>query len=1058
MTLSRFVPHTIGARLVLAIGLAGVVVVGGISYVTFRASRDALVAQVDAEGYREVQTAANALDEAINRLSYVPRMLAAYQAGVGREPEASLEFMLRNLLRRISSREVFGAYIAFDAKHWYDPQSMVWIDRTSWPVLRRPDYDFHDPKQDWYNGPKHTHQLYVTEPYFDEGGSNITMVSLTMPVTVNGQFLGVSGVDVPLTEIAELVKSVHEHVAGQNRGAAAGGYVYLASREGRLMVHPDAALTVRDDFAGVMLNTLPRGAEIMREKEGTARYATRGGGRILYWAVAPVTGWKVVLDLPATAVLAPLHALELRTGLIGGGGLLALLIFAGLIARRATRPIVKLERAAKTLAAGSFNVAELDALVARSDESGRLARAFQSMARDIQSREERLAEWNQNLEKTVAHRTAALAAAEAESRKLALVASRTHNGVMITGRDGTIEWVNDGFTRLTGYSAAEAIGRRPDQLIMGPNPSEETVKVTSAARREKRGFQFEILTYHKDGHLVWVLADGQPVFDEQGELINYMVVQVDITNRKKAEEELRTAREAAEEANRTKSAFLANMSHELRTPMNAIIGYSEMLVEEAEDLGQDSFVPDLKKIHAAGKHLLGLINDVLDLSKIEAGKMTLYLEDFAVPAMVAEVAATIQPLIEKNGNELAVECPADLPPMRADVTKVRQMLFNLLSNAAKFTERGRITLTVAATGPEDAGTVEFHVADTGIGMTPEQLQKLFQAFVQADASTTRKYGGTGLGLAISRKFCVMMGGDITVASEPGKGTTFTATIPRRVREEGGGTRTPFPAAAPPLVAPVAGAKESSGPLILVVDDDPAVLDLLSRDLTREGYRVRTAANGRDALALARELKPRLITLDVMMPSMDGWSVLAALKADGGTHHIPVVMVSIVDDKQLGFALGAADYLTKPVDRDRLASILGRLAPQADARLAMVVDDLADNREMLRHALESEGWEVVEAGDGRAGLALFGERRPALILLDLMMPVMDGFEFLRDLRARDDGRGVPVVVVTAKELSPEERDRLRAGVENIIQKGTVGHDELMQEIRSKIAAAKTAATP
>ncbi|HWA87902.1 MAG TPA: response regulator [Opitutus sp.] len=1057
MSLSRFVPHTIGARLVLAIGLAGAVVVGGISFVTFRASRDALVAQVDAEGFREVQTEANALDEAINRLSYVPRMLAAYQAGVGREPEPSLQFMLRNLLRRISSREVFGAYIAFDAKHWYDPQSMVWIDRTSWPVLRRPDYDFHDAKQDWYNGPKRTRRFYVTEPYFDEGGSNITMVSLTMPVVGSGEFIGVSGVDVPLPEIGQLVNSIHQRVARQHHGAAADGTIYLASRAGRLMVHPDASLTVRDDFAGVMLSTLPRGARIMGEKEGTARYAARGGERILYWSVAPVTGWRVVLDLPATVVLAPIHALELRTGLIGGGGLLALLVFAGLIARRATRPIVKLERAAKVLASGSFDVAELDALVERSDESGRLARAFRSMAREIQSREERLAEWNQNLEKTVAQRTAALATAEAESRKLALVASRTHNGVMITGRDGTIEWINEGFTRITGYTAAEAMGKRPDKLIMGPNPSEETVAMTSVARREGRGFQFEILTYHKDGHLVWVLADGQPVFDENGDVSNYIVVQVDITNRKKSEEELRTAREAAEEASRTKSAFLANMSHELRTPMNAIIGYSEMLTEEAEDLGQDSFVPDLKKIHAAGKHLLGLINDVLDLSKIEAGKMTLYLEDFSVPAMVTEVAATIHPLIEKNGNQLLVECPPDLPAMRADVTKVRQMLFNLLSNAAKFTEHGRITLTVSRTNLEDGEALAFRVADTGIGMTPEQLNKLFQAFVQADASTTRKYGGTGLGLAISRKFCVMMGGDIRVASEPGQGTTFTATVPLRVREEGG-TRSPFPVATAPAMAAAPAAGESSGPLILVVDDDPAVLDLLSRDLTREGYRVHTAANGRDALALARELKPRLITLDVMMPSMDGWSVLAALKADGGTHDIPVVMVSIVDDKQLGFALGAADYLTKPVDRDRLATILGRLAPHAADRLALVVDDLPDNREMLRHALESEGWEVAEAGDGRAGLATFADRQPALILLDLMMPVMDGFEFLRELRARPDGRAVPVVVVTAKELTPDERDRLRAGVENIIQKGTIGHDELMKEIRAKIAAAKTASTP
>ncbi len=930
MSLAHFLPKTIGSRLVVAIGLAGVLVIGGISWVAFRTSRTALIAQVNAEGFTEVQTAATAVDEAINRLAYVPRMLAAYQAGVGREPEQNLEFIIRNLLRRIPAREIFGTYIAFDAKAWPDPNGMMWMDRTSWPVLRRIDYDYHDPTRDWYNGAKQSRQLHLTEPYFDSNGSNLTMVSITFPVIRDGEFVGVSGVDVPLTEITELMGAIHARVTGRRNDQhdrSANGFIYLASRAGHLMVHPNAALTVHDDFAGVALDTLPEGARLAAEREGHATYTSADGDRILYWTVVPGTGWKIVLDEPAAVVLAPIHALAWRTGLIGGGGLLVLLAFVGLIARRATRPVVKLERAAKALQTGEFNAAELEPLVTRSDESGRLARAFQAMAREIQAREERLAEWNQNLERTVAERTAALVAAEADARKLAA---------------------------------------------------------------------------------------------------------------------------AAEEANRTKSAFLANMSHELRTPMNAIIGYSEMLIEEAEDLGQDSFVPDLKKIHAAGKHLLGLINDVLDLSKIEAGKMTLYLEEFAVSTMVNEVAATIQPLVEKNDNQLTVRCPADLGPMRADVTKVRQTLFNLLSNAAKFTHQGKITLTVEPATYKGARCLAFRVADSGIGMTPAQLEKLFQAFVQADASTTRKYGGTGLGLAISRRFCEMMGGDITVTSEVGKGTTFTAWIPQRVIDETG-TRSPFASVVdgvmpiPPSVAP-------DSPLILVVDDDPTVIDLLTRSLAREGYRVHSATNGRDALEAARTQRPRLITLDVMMPSMDGWSVLSALKAEEATRDIPVVMVSMVDDKQLGFALGAADYLTKPIDRDRLSAMLARHAPHATNRVALVVDDLPDNREMLRHALEGQAWSVVEAENGRVGLERFADSHPTLILLDIMMPVMDGFEFLRELRGRPDGRTVPVVVVTAKELTASERDLLRACVENVVQKGTIGHDELLREIRTKVAAA------
>jgi signal transduction histidine kinase/CheY-like chemotaxis protein len=516
--------------------------------------------------------------------------------------------------------------------------------------------------------------------------------------------------------------------------------------------------------------------------------------------------------------------------------------------------------------------------------------------------------------------------------------------------------------------------------------------------------------------------------------------------------EATAARELAEDANRTKSAFLANMSHELRTPMNAIIGYSEMLIEEAEDTGHDESIPDLKKIHTAGKHLLGLINDVLDISKIEAGKMTLFLEDVAIPTLVSEVAATIHPLVEKNQNKLVIECPADLGNLRADITKVRQTLFNLLSNAAKFTHAGTLTLTVGRKHHQQRDWITFRVADTGIGMTKEQLGKLFQAFVQADASTTRKYGGTGLGLAISRKFCQLMGGDITVASEPGKGTAFTATIPARV-EDPADPSSKLSAPSSPLATPPAATVPPFAmhrPLILAIDDDPAVLDILSRNLTREGYAVRTAASGKDAVALARELQPRLITLDVMMPSMDGWSVLTALKADPATADIPVVMISIVDDRQLGFSLGAADYLTKPIDRNRLVSILAKHALSDAPRNALVIDDLPDNRTLLTTLLEREGWKVTQADNGRTGLDAIAAQRPALILLDLMMPIMDGFEFLRELRNREDGRDIPVVVVTAKELTPEEHNLLRACVENIVQKGTVSHEDLLADIRTKIS--------
>ena len=514
----------------------------------------------------------------------------------------------------------------------------------------------------------------------------------------------------------------------------------------------------------------------------------------------------------------------------------------------------------------------------------------------------------------------------------------------------------------------------------------------------------------------------------------------------KVEERTREVEEKSRQlelASQHKSQFLSSMSHELRTPLNAIIGLTEMMVTNAARFGTEKAAEPLRRVHRAGSHLLGLINQVLDLSKIEAGKLELSPDWVNLTPLINEVVDTARHLAEQNNNRLVVKGQENLGSLTVDPMRLRQILLNLLSNACKFTKQGEVTL-LARKLVNEGHWIEFAVSDTGIGMTPEQQAKLFEEFTQADSSTARQYGGTGLGLAITRKLARMMGGDVTLTSEAGKGSTFTVRLP---------ANTDVPAGV--AISSDRG-RSTRADCVLVIDDDATARELISDHLKAGGFSVVTAAGGVEGIKLAKELRPTAITLDVMMPDLDGWSVLAALRQNPELADIPVIMVSIVDDKRRGIALGAAGYLTKPIDRERLHRLVRRFqAPTRATRVLMVEDD-ASQRERMLGWLERPHWIVREAANGREALHLLREEKPDVILLDLMMPEMDGFEVIAALQGDKDWRDIPVIVITSLDLDAKDRARLNSGVQSVLVKERFRPEDLVERIR-RLVQSRPAAT-
>jgi signal transduction histidine kinase/DNA-binding response OmpR family regulator len=911
-----------------------------------------------------------------------------------------------------------------------------------------------------------TGKTYVSPVYLRNGSE--PYVTLSVPV-------GTYAVEVTVAQInlKSVVKLIAEIEVGE------GGYAYVLDSRGRLFAHPDAQLVHQNrDLSELpqVKSARTRGAADS-DAQGVVTVADGLEGTRVLAAHAAIgsLGWLVLVERPLAAAYAPLRAPIIRSVVIFVLGLGLSILVSVVLARRMVAPIRALQAGAARIGAGEL-AHRIE--VRTGDELEALGQEFNRTAAQLQRS-------YAELEHKVEVRTRELAEALVQQRTLGEVSQTvsstldlqtvlstivTHAVHLSKAEGGTIYEFDDAeqvFVPRANFGISEELieALRDSRIhdgdtVVGKSAATRTAVQIPDLASEPTYRLFDVLVQAgfrallavpllREDRVIGALVvrrKAPGAFSEQTvELLRTFATQsaLAIQNARLFEAIQAQGREL-QLASEHKSQFLANMSHELRTPLNAIIGVTDLLLEDARDLDRTDEIEPLERVLRAGRHLLRLINDVLDLSKIEAGRMELELEEFPIAPLLHEVAQTVRTVADGNGNVIHVDCAVDIGSMRADVTRVRQALLNLASNAVKFTKSGRVTIAATRTARQTGDGIVMRVSDTGIGMTPEQTARLFQDFTQADASTTRKYGGTGLGLAISRRFCRMMGGDITVESAPGQGSAFTIMLPATVDPAGVGDTRPQA----PMISTHPHAS-SGARSVLVIDDEAVVRDVVGRYLERYGFEVIMAADGVEGLARARERRPAAITLDIVMPGLDGWTVLAALKGDPELADIPVVLVTIVDEKQRGYSLGVVEHLVKPVDRDRLVAILQQLCGTAGH--CLLVEDDDDTRSMMQRSLVAAGWTITEAANGRVAVAQMAERRPDAVVLDLVMPEMDGFEFLAALRARDEWRAVPVVVVTGRELTDADRRRLNGGVDRIIQKGGYGGDDLLREVADALAA-------
>jgi len=605
-------------------------------------------------------------------------------------------------------------------------------------------------------------------------------------------------------------------------------------------------------------------------------------------------------------------------------------------------------------------------------------------------------------------------------------------GLGLWRSDGQLLFVNPAYAQIIGRDVEETLQLNYwKDILVGNDAAAEQWQLQALKTGEHYG-PTEKEYRHKDGYHVPVRLSAL-ILKKEGEYYVIWSHIEDLSRQKWEARELQHAKQKAEDANIAKSQFIANMSYELRTCMNTIIGYTEML---EEDCDQPIMRQDIKNVHITTKKLLGLIDGMLDISQIEAGNLPSYSERFDLKTVIQNTVTTLQPLIENKANALHLLFDKDLGEMYTDLIKVRQILFNLLSNASKFTEQGIITLEVRREREENGDWISIRVSDEGSGINSEQRADLYQVFTQVDASNTRKYGSTGLALSLSKHFAEMLGGTLNIEGVFDKGNHFIVRLPAHMSSQ------------PSTTADEAIVKDSpmeSG-LVLVIDDDKVVREMLDIYLSKVGYQVAMAASGEEGLKLAKKQRPNTIILDVMMPGMDGWDVLSKLKAEPELAHIPVIMLTMTEAQEIGYSLGAAEYMIKPVSRTQLINVLRKYRSEKPRHTVMVVEDEQLGREMMVRMLEHVGWQVIEAGDGETALQLLQKHQPDLVLSDLNMPDMNGFEFITHLRQHKTCSSTRVVVVTAKLLTAEDELWLNNHVDAVFQKGTYSYNELFAKLR------------